>query len=241
MKTIVLLTTMLVTFANPLYAQFVGPVSITARGEGVVEVQPDQAVFMFSVVTHAKSPDEASRLNEDATASALREVRRAGIQERHIQVAGTRLQPKREWDEAARRWIEQGFESVRDVTVTVNDLAILPDLVASVIEQGANRVNGLRYALQNTSLHEQAALSLAVHDAQARAQAMAAPLGSESLRAVRIVEDGLRAPEPVMMEAAMLQKSSDVRASGNPEAYAGGLITVRASVVIDFVTFKDEE
>lgn len=237
-----LLTTMLVGLTHSVDAQTSqGPLSISARGNGLVEVEPDQARFMFSIVSKAKTPDEASRLNEDATANTLREVRRAGIEERHIQVSGVRLQPNREWDETGRRWIERGFESVRDVSVTVNDLTVLPNLVASVVAKGANRVNGIQYTLQNTSLHEQAALSLAVQDAQARASAMASPLGFDTVRAVRIAEEGLRAPEPIMMEAAMLMKSSDASSGGNPEAYAGGLITVRASVVVDFVALASRE
>ncbi len=210
--------------------------SISTRGEGTVEIPADKAEVRVSIVTRSAEPNTASEENETETATILRTMRAAGIPEADLQVASVRLQPHREWDSDRRGWVEAGFEAVRSVRITVRDLAVLPELVASIVDNGVNRIDGVQYMLSSPKDHEVEALRLAVVDAHRRARAIAGGLGYSEVQVVSVKEDGVSAPQPMMrLESAMVAKDSG---GGNPEAWAEGTITVRAVVEAHFNAFR---
>jgi len=211
--------------------------SISTRGEGKLQIPADMAEVHVSVVTVSAEPDRASARNEEESAAVLRTVRAAGVADADMQVESVRLQPHREWNNTRREWESAGFEAVRSVRITVRDLGALPGLVASIVENGANRIDGVRYQLSDPKGHEVEALRLAVVDARRRAVAIAEGLGLDRVRVVSVTEEGVSAPQPMMrVESAMIQKDE---AGGNPEAWAEGTITVRASVQAHFNAFSE--
>ncbi len=219
--------------AAPAAAQIT---SISTRGEGRIEIPADMAEVRVSIVTRSAEPDRASELSESETAKVLRAVRAAGVPETDLQVASVRLQPHREWNGDRREWVEAGFEAVRSVRITVRDLGQLPGLVALIVENGANRIDGVQYMLAEPNDHEVEALRLAVIDARRRARAIADGLDYNHVRAVSVTEEGVSAPQSMMrVESAMLQKGDG---GGNPEAWAEGTITVRAAVQVHFNAFQ---
>lgn len=208
---------------------------LQSRGTGIVMVEPDQASLRFSIVTEHDNPQTAMSLNEEASAAALRAVRSLGIADRHLQVQNIQLEPKREWNEPGRRWIQLGYEARRFVSVTVTDLDVLPNLVSAVVAQGANRLEQLQYELADRSVAELSALGKAVSNAKARALAMAAALGSSSVTAVRVIEEGTRMPEPVLMARSFAKdEMAQMDGAPDPAAWSGGLIEVRVAVSAEF-------
>ncbi|MEQ9105424.1 MAG: SIMPL domain-containing protein [Rhodothermales bacterium] len=213
---------------------------LQSRGEGTVMVEPDQATLRFSIVTEHKNPQTAMQLNEDASGTALRAVRSLGIADRHLQVQNIRLEPKREWNEEGRRWVELGYEARRFVSVTVTDLDVLPNLVSAVVDEGANRLEQLQYELADRSAAELEALGKAVANAKARAMAMAAALGSSKVVPIRVIEEGASMPEPVLMARSFAKdEMAQMGGAPDPAAWSGGLIEVRVAVSAEFA-FRSE-
>jgi uncharacterized protein YggE len=222
--------------AWPLQAQDAahGPIAqITVSGEGVIKTLPDIAHVEFAIVTRNERPDRARVENADASADALNAIRALGVEEKDIQLQNLQLGPLREYDPDKRTYIEKGYEATRSLMVTVRDLEMLPDLIATLVDEGANRMNSIQYGLDDRDEIELKVLQLAVARAKQKAMVMAEQLGVEVGVVLQLNEQGISVPSPVMrMEASFDLASS--KGSGNPDAYASGQIEVRANVIAVF-------
>ncbi len=197
-------------------------------GRGVVRVAPDTATVRFAVETRADEADQARFENERASAAALEAVRALGVPEREIRMESLRLQPLRRYDEPNRRYVDDGFQAVRDVSVVVDDLELLPQVVAAIFERGANRLRSISYDISDRSAATDEALQKAVNDARRKALAMLEPLDAELGRIHAVREQSFSFPRPMVRSDQLQVESVD------PEAYASGDIEVTASVDLVF-------
>ena len=206
---------------------------ITVSGESVISTSPDMATVEFAVVSRNDRPDYAQRENEAAAAKALNAVRALGVLEKDIQMQNLQLSPIREYDPDRRTYLENGYEASRSLVVTVRSLDVLPELIATLVGNGANRMNSIQYGLDNADEIEIEVLRLAVARAKTKAVAMANELGMEVGKALQLLEQGVSVPRPVMrMQAAY---ESAMKTDANPDAYASGQIEVRANVSVVFL------
>jgi len=208
--------------------------TINVSGEGTIEAVPDMVTVRFGVVTRSTDPEEARRLNADASSETMNAVRALGVDERKIQVETLRLDPAREYNQQTRRYDEIGFDATRVVVVKLEDLDMLPKLIADVVQKGANRLEGVAYGLQDRQALKREALKQALLDAQAKADLMAETLGAERGLVQQISEQGVQMPRPVYREMALAAtKMAD--AAPAPDAYAAGELEVRATVQVVFL------
>jgi uncharacterized protein YggE len=206
--------------------------TITVQGEGVVRVQPDRATLRFAVVTRDLDPEQARRRNAEASRRALNAVRALGIEENRLHLEALTLHPVREYNPDLRRWEEKGYEVQRVLRVELDSLDLLPDVVARVVQQGANRLQGIQYDVSNREAVRLAALQAAVRNARDKARAMLAELNREVGDPIRITEQALEFPRPLWRADMAALRTAE--AAPEPEAYAAGEIEVRARVEIVF-------
>ena len=222
-----------VVFASPVLAQD-RAYTVTVSGEGIIKTAPDMATLWFAVVTHHELPDRARSLNADASASAMNAIRSLGISERDMQLEGLQLNQRRVYDPERRVYNVDGFEATRSVKVIIRDLDVLPDMVAAVVDGGANQINNIQYGLDDKEAIELEVLALAVQRAKQKASVMAGELGWALGRAVQINEQGVSVPQPRvrmdMADRAAMSKDE----GGNPDAFSAGELEVRASVTVVF-------
>lgn len=219
--------------ALPTMAQDTSKRTVTVSGEGIVRVEPDQAVVRFGVVTEAGDPETARQRNAEAARDAMNAVRNLGVAERKIRLETLQLQPRREWDPDTRQWRERGFEATRQVVVELDDLELLPTLIAEVVQKGANRLDGVAYQLQDEDQARNEALLQAVGKAREKAALMTGALSESLGRVLTIHEQSFDMPRP-MMRMAMEASMADKAAAPEPDAYAAGEIEVRATVQVVF-------
>ena len=206
--------------------------TITVQGEGVVRVQPDRATLRFAVVTRDLDPEQARRRNAEASRRALNAVRALGIDERKLHLEALTLHPMREYNPDLRRWEEKGYEVQRVLRVELDDLDRLPEVVARVVQQGANRLQGIQYDVSNREAVRLAALQAAVRNAREKARQMLAELNREVGDPIRITEQALEFPRPLWRADMAALRTAE--AAPEPEAYAAGEIEVQARVEIVF-------
>ena len=200
--------------------------SVSVSGEATVRVVPDQAVVRFGVVTQASEPEAARSQNAAASRDVLNSVRALGIQEGRIRMETLRLQPARDYNPETQRYEERGFEAVREVVVEVDDLEVVPTLVAEVIAQGANRLNGVTYDLQDRSAARNEAMREALLNAREKADLLARTVDEELGEILVISEQAFDFPRPMLDFA----RAEMAKGSPEPEAYAPGEIEVRATI-----------
>jgi uncharacterized protein YggE len=208
--------------------------TITVNGEGTIEVEPDMATVRFGVVTRNDDPEEARRLNAASAREAMNAVRALGVEERKIRLETLRLQPLRVYNPETRQQEENGYEAVRGVVVDLENLELLPELVSTVVQKGANQLDGVSYGLTDRNAVRNEALSEAVLDARSKAMLMARTLDSEIGEVLQIHELGVNVPRPMMRMEMMESVAGKAMSAPEPEAYAAGVIEVNANVSIVF-------
>ncbi len=207
---------------------------VSVSGEGTVTVAPDQATARFGIVTEAEEAESARQQNAEAARQAMNAVRDLGVPERKIRLETLRLQPRYEYNDNGRRREQVGFEAVRQVVVELDSLDLLPTLIARVVQEGANQLNGVQYGLQDRDAVRDEALQEAVRNARAKAQLLTNALDVSLGRVMQISEQSFSFPQPRMMMDAMAVRAESAQAAPEPEAYAAGEIEVSAAVQVVF-------
>lgn len=218
----------------PVAAQEVPPSTVTVSGEGTVSAQPDQAVVRFGIVTRAETAQEARSNNATAAKNAMNAVRALDVPDEKMRMESLRLQPRYEYNDEKDRRQLVGYEATRQVVVELEDLEVLPQLVASVVERGANRLDAIEYRLSDRSRFRDEALRKAAQSACDKARLLAETLGAELGSVRRINEQSFDFVRPRSPRAQMeVAKTADA-AQAEPEAYAAGEIDVSAQVQVVF-------
>ncbi len=222
----------------PVTAQEAPSPAVTVSGEGTVTAQPDQAVVRFGVVTRAETAQETRAKNATAAKTAMNAVRDLDVPEEKMRLESLRLQPRYEYDddEDERRLV--GYEATRQVVVELDDLAVLPQLVADVVEGGANRLDKIDYQLSDRSRFRDEALRKAAQSARDKARLLAETLDADLGPVRTINEQSFDFVRPRPQQARVQMAKTAESAPAEPEAYAAGEIEVSAQVqvVFDLVT-----
>ena len=116
----------------------------------------------------------------------------------------------------------------------MEDLDILPNLIAEVVQQEANRLNGVIYGLQDRESVRDKALVEAVTRAQSKALLMATTLNAELGMVMRIAEQSFSMPSPIVRMSDESMMMAKAESAPEPEAYAAGEMEVRAIVQVVF-------
>ena len=173
-------------------------VSATADARRV----PDVATLSTGVVTQAADANAAMRANALQMDRVMAAVRAAGIAERDIQTSGISLNPNYKYIENATPAIV-GYQASNTVNIRVRDLSRLGKVLDTLVEQGANQVNGPSFEVDKPEAAYDEARIAAIKQAQARAQTYADALGMRVRRVVSISEGGAGFPRPMPMMRAM--------------------------------------
>lgn len=209
--------------------------TVTVSGEGTIEAIPDKATVRFGIATRHEDPEEARKQNAAASRETMHAVRELGVDERKLRLATLRLQPVREYNPETRRPEDKGYEALRELVVEVEDLDVLPALIAEVVQKGANRLNGVTYGLKDSEAVRDKALVEAVTRAKAKARLMAATLDAELGHVLTINEQSFSMPVPMVRMADSNMMMAKAEAAPEPEAYAAGEMEVQAIVQVTFL------
>lgn len=202
--------------------------AITVTGEGIVRAEPDRAVLRFGIVTRSDSAEAARRENARAAASAMNAVRELGVPDEDLRLESLVLYPDQQRDPDTGEVRAVTYEAQRTLVVQVDSLGLVPTLVARVVQQGANRLDGLSYELAERDSARNAALREAVRDARAKAELLASTVDAELGPVWRVSEQSFDMPAPAMMR--MEAPARGGQAAPEPDAYAPGRVEVRATV-----------
>lgn len=219
----------------PAAAQTEAPArTVRVGGEGTVTAAPDRAVVRFGVVTRANEPEAARARNATAAKNALNAVRELGVPEENLRMETLRLQPRREYDREADSSRIVGYEASRQVVAQLNGLEQLPRVVARVVQQGANRLEGVQYQLSDRTAARNDALRQAARSARDKAELLAETLGAQLGPVRQISEQDFSFNEPSPRVNMEMAKAATADAAPEPDAYAAGEIEVSAQVEVVF-------
>ncbi len=241
MRKIIIVSSVAFALAAQLAAQAPRPAGeaaeivpmLSVSGTGEARVAPDEATVRLGVVTQAPTARAAQEEANRTAGAVLEAVRKLGIKAEDIQTSGLSLSPlysqgRPGAEEQAPRIT--GYQANNTVTIRVEDLTKVGPVIDAGLGAGANNLEGVAFGLRNDEAARAAALTDAVREARAKAEALAKALQVQLVGILEVAEGGVSISPPPYPKAgrfAVAELSVDTPVSA-------GQVGVEASVTIRY-------
>ena len=195
--------------------------AITTTGDATVRRAPDRAFIDISVESRAKTPREAQAQDAAAMANVQQKLRAANLPSDAVRTIGYGVEP--EFDFAGNRRVLRDYLARNAIEVRLDDLNRVGEIVDLATASGATSIGDVRFDLKDRRAAEREALGMAVADARARAEAIAAAAGRSIFTIWRIVEEGAMpppGPRPMVMRAESAAVAPTPISAGDIEIHA---------------------
>ena len=202
--------------------------TISVSGEGVVEVTPDRATISLGVVTRDKNAAKVQNDNAKIATDIINSVAALGIDKKNIRTGNYSFHQCYRQDNSRR--VPEGYEANNTVTVIVDDLNLVGKVIDSALASGANNVDSLEFGIKNKTTLQNEAIRLAVRDARAKAEVVAAELGKKIIGVLNVSVNSGYISAPRANKFAMAEMAMDSAAT----PIESGTLTCSASVHVEF-------
>lgn len=226
-----ILTTLWVCGAGAVAAQSpTAPPVVIVRGEGEVRAVPDLAHVTLGTEQTARTAKDAQAAAARVMTALQQAMATAGVPKDAMRTVTFDVQAQFDW--VSGKQVPRGFLARHSIDVRVDDIARVGEVVEAAVAAGGSSVQSLRFDVKQRVALEREALTRAVADARARAEAAAKGAGTTVAAVVRIEESGLVSvgPEPVMMRMAAQSVAADAPPVAAGETVIRATVTLTASL-----------
>ncbi len=197
-----------ITYAGA-YARSIQPSSFRSfavSGEGKVVAIPDVAQFSFGVVTEgAKDLAKITTDNTNQYNKAVEFLKSKGIAKEDIETTESSVNPRYQTYSCVQPPIYQGADVAvrpcppaeivgytvrKSVSVKIRDFSKIGEVMAGVVDNGANEIGGLNFAIDDRAKVENDAREEAISKGKEKAKAIAKAGGFRLGRLLSIDENG---------------------------------------------------
>lgn len=198
---------------------------ITVSGSGKVAIQPNYVLSQIEVSTQGEDVSGAQQKNATIMNRVIQSILALNIPREDIQTAAYNIFPNYDFIEGKQ--VFRGYEVTNAITVKVKDIDQIGNVIDTAVQNGANRISGIQFGIENADIFYQEALRLALQDAQTKAKTIA-----ESMKLtlhpqpIEIVEESVGEPVP-FKSVAMAEQSLAT-------PIERGKITISAAVRVKF-------
>ncbi|MBK5934390.1 hypothetical protein C8N32_11017 [Rhodovulum imhoffii] len=200
---------------------------LTVSASASVETAPDIARVTLGTIHRAgNAADAMAKVSADAEA-IIAQLTGAGVDSADVQTGSLTLGPA--WDHRETPPRQTGFEAGTTLILSVRDLPRLGALLDTLIDSGANRLDGVQFDIADPAPLLDTARRNAVVKARHKAEVLAEAAGQRLGPLISITETRHALPRPVMMDAA--------RGSSIP--IAPGEISLSAEVTLVYALQPD--
>lgn len=209
--------------------------SLSVTGNGRVSAAPDVAEINLGVVAQAATARDALRANNESMARLMAMLTERGVAAKDIQTTSINVNPQySQPPQGAPGRVSNepfvpkivGYNVSNSVQVTSRNLEKLGELLDSLVQAGANQMNGISFRIDQPEKLLDQARKGAVADARRKAQIMAGEAGVVLGRPLRISESSSPSPQPMMRGRMMFA------AAAESVPVAGGEQELNVSVTI---------
>ena len=202
--------------------------TVSVQGSAALAAAPDQASIAIGVTSNAATAAEAQQKNA-AIATAIRDsLKEKGISTSDIQTQNYSFYPVYSEEKNHGNDII-GYTVDNTVSVTINDVKAVGDIIDTAIACGANKINSIDFTVKNTDQIQQNAIKAAVRDARKKADLLASAAGKHIINVLSIQENGTR------IESRQFGQMLLNKAAADSTPIEGGNVNVSASVQIEFI------
>jgi hypothetical protein len=191
------------TSAVDLYPFQATSLSLSAQGEA--RVPPDMATITLGVDTTETTAVKAMAANAARMTAVISKLKETGISDQNVQTSNVNLSPQYLYDQGQPPRLT-GYQASNQVTVRVNDLTRLGNVVDAVVSAGATSIGQISFGLVNPLAAQNRARIAAVKALADEAELYAQATGYRISRLVNLREGSSPAAEPQRPVAMMSQR-----------------------------------
>jgi len=190
------------TFANTKPAN-----TISVSGEGRVAAIADLAMVNIGVLSQGTTAIDVKNQNNDKVNKVVAYIKAQGIDQKDINTSQFSFYPTQDYNNGTPRIT--GYQGNQSVTVKVHgvdkDQSVLEKILDGAVNNGANQIDGVSLTVEKPTDLQNQARKLAIADAKAKAQELAAEAGLNLGKVVSISESygGYPGPLPYALNSAV--------------------------------------
>lgn len=205
--------------------------TLSVTGRGQLEVKPDTAVITVGVTEVKPTPIEAYNALSESINKVAEAVMARGVKEGDLQTSVFQLTPEYNWTQERGQELV-GYRATNTLSITTQDLDDVAGLIQAAVEAGANDLRGISFSVKDSAKLLEEALKLAVADARAKGELVAAEFGARIARVQSVsVQDQGSSMVRVEAEAPM---ALDGAFKAAPVPVYSGTTTFTATVSVTF-------
>jgi uncharacterized protein YggE len=196
---------------------------IVVTGVGEVAVAPDMATVSLTILRQGETAREAMDAANEATRDVFSALKEEGIADRDLQTTGLSVQPDYAYpqpsDPAAPPRITS-YRVLNTITARLRDLTKVGDVIDRAVTLGVNQGGDIVFGNADPKPVLEEARKLAVQDARARAEVLAAAAGARLGGLVEIVEGaGGEPPRPMDAKILRMEAADSVPVQAGENTY----------------------
>lgn len=218
---------------NSAFAEPPAPLRmIVVSGEAKEEVAPNQAVLSGQLVSKAKNLAVAKSENDKLANRVAEIAQKFNIAKEKVAASNVYIAPEYIWNQPKNKQEQVGYIVTRNLSITMDKLDIHERVLAALIDNGIDQINGVNFTLANPDVVADRLRVKAVKNARARAEMMAEAAGAKIGKVIFITASGVIQPPIPMMEGRMMAMAKADAAPIAPSM--PGNITLFESVSVTF-------
>ncbi len=208
--------------------------TITVTGRAEMQVVPDTASISFYVTKKSAQQDVAANYVNKKTKDIVTMLGEISVPKKDIKTTNYSLNPEYNWNDGTRTF--NGYRAQQNVTVIVRDLEQLSEVLAKVVEQDVDSLNGPNLYVDDLDDVKDSLRAEAIVDAKEKANKLAKELGVSVEKIVGFSEGNDGGGYAPMMKMDMAESAVRGSAVIEPEISIGEEEIVKTVTI----TFKIE-
>ena len=215
---------------NPLYPSPESR-SIHVNGSGSVTGEPDMATLHLGVFVESETVEEAREAAASAMTAVIASLTANGIAENDIQTQNFSIYPQYDYTDMGR--VLRGYSVNNTISAKAQELDSLSDIIDDAAAAGGDIVvvNSIQFMMEDPTPLQAQARTLAVKNAEAKAQALAEASGVTLGKPIEIMETSYAAGPPIAYAEAAEFAADSARSSTPIQA---GELTVTINVTVTY-------
>ncbi|MEO0072356.1 MAG: SIMPL domain-containing protein [candidate division WOR-3 bacterium] len=161
--------------------------TLTVRGEGIVEPEPDLAIIQLGIALQDASAHKVYQNTEELVKEITKAALAAGIKKDDIKTGSLSLYPHYDYSDYVQKIL--GYQMNCNLTIRVRDLKKLSNVIEMIARASTNTTFSIFYGFQEPEKLETQARTKAFKDASRKAQELAKAANLKLGRIVKITEE----------------------------------------------------
>ena len=204
--------------------------SVTVQGYGSITMPPDQATLRFSISDKGRNLEMIKNKIGNVTSRFLEFAENLNIKKKNLRTTNINIFPEYTYIPKTGKRIFDGYKINREITVNLENLTLLGQLMEGAINLGVNNINPPMFSSKNATGVNIKLHTLAMEDAKNKAIALATSTNATIGRAI----DVNAVPISFQSRPTEMRMLRSDAAIMNEQNYEVGEITHQLSIIATF-------